>query len=85
MNIVFIAIISGANGHDGFEGGRLACRHLQRIKPAPRNAEHAHLAIAPFLFGQPCDHFQRVILLLLGILIQHDAVAVARATHIHTD
>ena len=85
MNIIFIAIIGGADGDNGFEGWWLAGSNLQRIETTPRNAEHAHLAGTPFLFGQPSDDFNCVILLLLGVFIGHQPVAVAIAAHIDTD
>ncbi len=66
MNVVFIAIIGRTDGDDGLERRWLPRRHLQRIEAAPRDAHHADLAGRPFLPGDPRDHFQRVVLLLLA-------------------
>jgi hypothetical protein len=55
--------------------GGFARGDLQRVEAAPGNAEHADLAGAPALPRDPGDDFQRVVLLLLRVFIEHQAVA----------
>ena len=74
VHVVFIAVVGGADGDDGLERRGLPRCHLQRVEAAPGNPEHADLAGAPCLLGDPVDHLQRVVLLLLGIFVQHHAV-----------
>ena len=55
---------------------------MQRVKPAPRNAEHADLAGAPFLGSKPSDHFERVVLFLVGVFIKHQTFGITIAAHV---
>ena len=85
MDVIFIAVIGRADRDDGFQLRWPACGHLQCIETAPRNAEHAELSRAPFLRGDPANHFNGVVLLLLCIFIQHHAFAVTASAHIHAN
>ena len=49
VDVVLVAVIGGAQRHDGGQGRRAQSRDLQGVEAAPRNAEHAHLARAPSL------------------------------------
>ena len=74
MNIVGISIIRRAHGENGLQSRRAAHRNLQAIEAAPAFTHHANGARAPVLFGNPCDHFNRIILLLQKIFILHQAI-----------
>jgi hypothetical protein len=84
VNVVGIAIIRRAQRDDGLERFGPACSDLQSVEAAPGDADHADRAGAPFLLSEPGDHLEPVVLLLLGILVVENAVAVTRATDIDT-
>ena len=50
---------------------------LQRVEPAPGLAHHAHRAGAPRLRGDPADCLHRIVLLLLEVLVEQNAVGIA--------
>ena len=56
---------------------------LYRRKPAPRDAEHADLPVAPRLRGYPLQHFQAVLLVLLDREHALLPVGVARAADVY--
>src|SRR5262249_55573966 len=58
---------------------------LQPIEAAPRDADDADLARAPALSGDPVDDLERVVLLLLQVFIEQQAVGFARAAHVDAD
>jgi len=78
MSIVSIAIVRGANSDNGFQRWRAVSGHLQGIEAAPGNTEHPHFATAPGLLGNPVQHSQAVILLLLRVFILDQSIGVAR-------
>src|SRR6185295_2397460 len=49
----------------------------------PRDAEHAHVARAPRLGGDPGEDLERVPLLLWEVLVRKEAVRLARAADVH--
>src|SRR5262249_10507102 len=55
MSIVLIAIVTTALCDDRLERRWPASGNLQGAEPAPRAAEHTHLAIAPGLLRDPVD------------------------------
>ena len=82
MDVIGVAVVGGAQGDDGIQPRRLACRHLQAIEAAPGYAHHAHLACAPGLAHQPGNHLLGVGEFLLGVFVLHDAVGIAIAAHV---
>jgi hypothetical protein len=64
MDVVGIAVIGGAQRDDGAERLGLPRGDLQAVEPAPADPDHADLAGAPGLRGEPFDHGERVILFL---------------------
>ena len=74
VHVVGIPVVSRAGRDDGFERGRAACRHHQRVEAAPRVAEHADATSAPALGGDPCKRGVGVLQLLGEILVAQQAV-----------
>src|SRR6516164_3062648 len=69
--------------YDGFELGWVAHRHLKCIEAAPRDTEHADVAIRPWLDSEPVNDLFGVELFLLGVLaIGGDALARAESTDV---
>ena len=83
VDVVFVAVIGGAQRHDGGQGRRAQGRDLQGVESTPRNAEHAHFAAAPRLRRQPLDDLHRIVEFLGRVLVVHQAIAVAVATDVH--
>jgi hypothetical protein len=51
MDVVVEEFFGGIDGKDGFERGRMAHGHLNRVEPAPGDAEHSYFAGGPRLSG----------------------------------
>ena len=83
VNVVAEAVVGGAQGDDGFEAWRTARGDLQAVEATPGNAHHADLAAAPGLLHQPGNHGFGIGQLLLGVFVEHDAVRVTVAAHVH--
>ena len=82
MRVVGVAVVGGAQRDD-----RLQCRgrargDLQRIEPAPGNAEHPDGAAAPRLGGEPLDHLDRVVVLGLGVFVADQPLGIAGAADV---
>src|SRR5580692_1293236 len=59
--------------------------HLQRIESAPGNAHHPHVAVRPWLPGEPGNYLQTVSLLLFGIFaVGRNSLAGAETANIDT-
>ena len=71
MDVVGVAIIGRAQRDDRLERRRAAGGDLQAVEAAPGDAHHADLAGAPGLLGEPGDDLEGVVLLLLGIFVEH--------------
>ncbi len=82
MRIAGIAVVGGAGGDDGLQRGRPARRDLQAVEAAPGDADHADIAAAPGLLGQPGDDLQRIVLLALHILVFDQALGIAGAGNV---
>src|SRR5262245_64994464 len=82
MDIVRVAIIGRADGDDGLECRRAACRNLKSIKAAPGDSHHPDDAAAPGLRGQPRDHLHAIVLLLLCVLVEQQATRLAAASNV---
>ena len=82
VNVRGVAVVSGAHGDDGLEGGRLARGNLQAIEAAPGDADHGHLAIAPALLCEPGNGFAAIKLFLNGVFVFDQSFAVAGAADI---
>ena len=83
MHVVGIAVVGGAQRHHRLQRRRAAGGDLQAVETAPGNAHHADAAGAPGLRRQPRDHLQRVVLLLLQILVEHQPIGIPSAAHVH--
>ena len=83
VNVVLVAVIRGAQRHNGGQGRRAQSRDLQGVESTPRNAEHAHFAAAPRLRGQPRDDLERIVEFLGRVLVVHQTIAVAVATDVY--
>src|SRR5262249_47537142 len=82
MDIVRVAIVGRADGDDGLEGGRPARRNLKSIEAAPGDSHHPDDAAAPGLRGQPRDHLDAIVLLLLCVLVEQQATRFAATTKV---
>src|SRR5262249_24154418 len=82
VRIVSISVIERADGYDCLEASRPTCRNLKRIQAAPRNSHHPDNAAAPGLRGQPRNHLQAIVLLLLCLLVEQQAIRVAATSDI---
>ncbi len=83
VHVVFVEIVGGAAGDDGLQRLRLPGGDLQPVEPAPGDPEHAHVAIAPGLRGDPVDDRHAVGQLVFGVFIHQNAVGLAAADHVH--
>ena len=64
VDVVGVAVVGRAQRDDRLQRRRAVGGDLQRVEPAPRDADHADRAGAPRLLGDPGDHLARVGLLL---------------------
>jgi hypothetical protein len=83
VHVVGVAIVRRAERDDRREAGRPARGNLERVEPAPGDAPHAELAVAPGLRAEPGEHLEHVLLLLLGVLVGQHPVGLPRAAHVH--
>ena len=83
VHVVLVEVVGGADGDDGLEGRRISHREVDRIEAAPRDAEHAHIAIGEGLLGKPIDDDFAVVVFLVGVFVgDQAALAVSGAAHI---
>src|SRR6185437_7779747 len=82
VRIIGVAVVRRAVSDDRLQRRRAASRNLKGAESAPGEALHSHRAAAPRLGGDPFDHLDAVILLLLHILIERLAVRVAPAAYV---
>ncbi len=85
VGVVGVAVVGRAERDDRLQRRRLQGRDLERVEAAPGDAHHADGARAPVLLGDPGDDLERVVLLLLGVLVEQDAVGIAGAPQIDPD
>ena len=74
VHVVGVAVVGGVDRHDRLEGGRAAHRDLDRVEAGVRRAEHADVARAPRLRGEPGDDRDEIVLLAFGVLVGRDAL-----------
>ena len=82
MDIGRIAVVGGPDGDDRLQRGRLARGDLEAVEPAPADAIHRHLAVAPVLRGCPCNRIDAIQLFLHRVFVVQQAFAVAGAANI---
>ena len=82
VDVVGVAVVGRAQRDHRLERRRPAGRDLQAVEAAPRDADHADGTRAPGLARDPGDHLQRVVLLLPGVLVEHQPVQLAVAAHV---
>ena len=80
--VVGVAAVGEVHGTDRRQRRRAQHRDLERVEAAVRGAEHADLAVAPGLLGQPGDRRRAVELLLPAVLVEGRALRVAGAAHV---
>ena len=85
MDVVGVSIICRADANHCLELRWLTRGNLQPVETTPRFANHADLAIAPGLRSEPLQNFERIVLLLWQILVQHQAIRVATPTQVDTN
>ena len=83
VDVVRVAVVRRAQGHDRLEPRRAERGDVQRVEPAPGDTPEAEAAVAPRLLADPGEDLERVVLLLLRVLVGEHAVALARAAHVH--
>ena len=84
VHVVDVQILGGGGTDDRLERRRAAGGHLQTVEPAPRDTHHADIAVAPGLFGEPCDDVAGVVVFGGQILVGEHPVGVSAAAHVHT-
>src|SRR3954468_7243882 len=82
VHVVAIPIVGRADRDDRLQRRWAARGNLQCVESTPGDPHHADDTTAPMLCCDPCDDFQSVVLLLLGVLIEQQAVRLAAATDI---
>ena len=82
VHVVGVAVVGRAQRDDGLERRRLQGRDLQGVEAAPRDAEHADRAAAPWLAGEPVDHLQRIVEFRLAVFVGEHALGVAAAADV---
>ncbi len=85
VRIVGVAIVGRADGYDGLERRRAAGRNLKSIEPAPGDSHHPDNPAAPGLRRQPGYHLHAIVLLLLCILVEQQAVRLAAPSNVHAN
>ena len=85
VNVVRVAVVRRAEGHDRLQRRRAVGGHLERVEPAPGDSPHADGARTPRLLGEPGDELEGVLLLLFGVFVLEDPVGLARPTHVNAD
>ncbi len=84
VDVVVKEILGGGYGDDGFQCGRTARGHLQRVEATPGNARHSDISIGPGLAREPRDHFCAIALFNARIFaIGRSAFARPGAANIH--
>src|SRR5262249_35439392 len=83
--VVGVAVVSGVHGDDGLQARRPLHGHLDAGEAAVGGPEHAHVAVAPRLFGAPLDGIEAVPLLDGHVLVGVDALRAARAADVEAD
>ena len=84
VHVVLVEVVGGVDRDERLQRGRVAHRHVDRVEPAPRDAEHADVAVRERLLRQPVDHDLAVLLLDVAVLVGDDAPgAVAGAADVH--
>ncbi len=82
VGVVGVAVVGRAERDDRLQGRRVEGRDLERVEAAPGDPHHPDRTRAPGLGGDPGDDLERVVLLLPGVLVEQDAVAIARAAQV---
>src|SRR5215469_4162288 len=85
MDVVGVAVVSGADAHDRPQLLRRVGSDLQAVETTPRDADHPHLPAAPRLRRKPADDLDAVVLLERQVLVLENAVRITRAPEIDTD
>src|SRR5690625_764298 len=76
MDVIGVAVVSGADGDDRLEFFRLARGDLQAVETTPGDADHADRSGAPRLRRDPLQYFEPVVLFLFQVLVMHDTVGI---------
>src|SRR5256885_16794567 len=82
MHIVSIPVVSRADGYDCLECRGAPRRNLKSIEAAPGDSHHPDNATAPGLRRQPRDHLHAIVLLLLCVLVEQQAIRLAATSDI---
>ena len=82
MDVVGVAVVCRHQRHDRLEPGRAERGELEGVEPAPRDAPHSEVAVAPRLLAKPGHHLEAVRVLLLRVLVRDEAVRLAGAAHV---
>ena len=82
VHVVGVAVVGGVHRCDRTQLRDAFHRHVQRVEPRVRGAEHAHLAGAPWLSSDPLDDGAQVAPLDVGVLVLGDSSGVAGAPNV---
>ena len=84
VHVVVVQVVGRIDGDDRLQGRGIAHRHVDRVEPSPRDAEHPHVAVGERLGGQPRDDLLAVPLLDLAVLVGNERpLAVAGSPDVH--
>ena len=78
MNVFQPAVVGSHDRRDGLERGWPFRGNLKRIIGTPGFTEHADIAVAPILRGDPCDHIDAILGFEIGVFVEHHSLAVPR-------
>ena len=82
VHVVGPPVVAGVDRADGLQCGRSLAGELEGVEAGVRRAEHADVAVAPVLVGQPRDHLDEVALLGRGVLVGRVAARGAGAAQV---
>src|SRR5215472_3993589 len=82
MYVICVPIVGRTDTYDCFESWRATGGNLKCVESAPRDSHHPDHATAPGLCRQPRNHLYAIILLLLCVFIEQQAIRIAATSDV---